>query len=178
MEIVESNTDRNNFIAQWEKTEWKSNEKEYDPNSNEILLFHKQNKFIYSIVELEFPDLEKIILPHHHHDTIIVQPSGISLLNFGKKYLNQVNDKKNDNSCLTRIRFLINDFIDNNNKKYTQGRFMYIAKNPDLGVKGHYSLPGIYCGSFHQFAAYSIWVQQFQFVPLRLFFVDTDPYAT
>ena len=46
---------------------------------------------------------------------------------------------------------------------------MYVTNDSNLGVEGHYNIPGIYSGSLHQFAAYSVWLNKHGFKPLRLY---------
>jgi len=170
MNIIQLNIDKSIFTSQWERNEWNPEDKVKDSNAKLRLEHHKQSNYSYDLVQLQQEDILTIIIPWHDHESIKVNRSGISMLNFGKKYINQVYDKSKVNCCLDRIRFLLKDF-DTFPKEYdyVEGRFMYMANDPNLGIKGHYTRPGLYAGGFHQFAAYAVWIEKNSFKPLRLF---------
>lgn len=163
------------FISDWFQNEWNEGDSNYDPNAVERMKLHlkQDTNFTYRLIQIEENDLNQIVLPHHIHEPVNIPTKGMYLNEFMVRYGDQILNHKCDNCCSQRIKFLLNRLDQFPSElSFIKGNFMYVTDIPDLGVKGHYTLPGIYAGSFHQFAAYAIWIHKNGFKPLVSYFLN------
>ena len=162
------------FISDWFQNEWKEDEANYDLNAVNRMKLHlkEDSNFTYRLIQIEESDLDQIVLPHHIHEPVNISTSGMYLSEFIVKFTDKILNQECDNCCSERIRYLIKRFDQFPSElDFIKGNFMYLTDKSELGVKGHYSLPGIYAGSFHQFAAYGAWIHKNGFKPLVSYFL-------
>jgi hypothetical protein len=161
--------DKSEFISEWDKSESNSDP---DPFARCRLDDHRKGDFSYSEIEINEEALTKIILPRHNH-TPIQNGTGQSLADFAKSNTWRIADQSMTGICLSRIRRPLSYFeVQGSGNGFLRGIFMFVAHEPGLALLDHYGISGediLYTGSFHQFAAYAIWVHVNGFVPLRLY---------
>ena len=131
-----------------------------------------RENFTYSEIEINEQALTNIILPSHNHTPIQIG-TGQSLADFAKTNTWRIADQSMPCPCLRRIRRPLSYFDDQGSGKgFLHGIFMFVADEPGLALLDQHGISGrdiLYTGSFHQFAAYAIWVHVNGFVPIRLY---------
>jgi len=161
--------DKSEFISEWDKSESNSDPDQF---ARDRLDDHRKGASTYSEIEINEQALTNIILPRHNHTPIQIE-TGQSLADFAKTNSWRIADQRLTGDCLSRIRRSLSYFENQGiGRGFLRGIFMFVADEPSLALLDHYGVSGqdiLYTGSFHQFAAYAIWVHVNGFVPIRLY---------
>ncbi len=169
MKIINANIDQQIVRDQWKNAEW---EDRRDGNANNRLGKFLSNKYRVNLIELSQSDFTEIFLPEHAHKFIRCN-SEISLNSLIEKFKLKLPDTTIKDECSDRIGYLTDyfDLISSKNN-FLEGKFMFITRNLELSVKSSYKNSGYYTGSFHQFAAYALWLVQNSYKPIRLYLIE------
>lgn len=164
------------FLEKWIKAEqYNSNHGRHDQNSLDRIKAFSNKELIISFVEISSDNVfNEIIIPYHAGKDHFFKTSsgGNSLQEFTSSYsFRQIGENIND-TCSKSIQYHIDFFKSQKDagQPFVEGVFMYCTKDvelsPDVNSKKG---PFLYAGSFHQFAAYGLFVKQFGRLPLRLY---------
>lgn len=167
--------EKNIFISQWAEAEnYNSNHGRHDQNAcNRINIISDTTRtFQISLIEIEANfALDKIIIPYHKSSDHLftTNVNGNTLKEFTEKYSYDNLKFNNHNACIKSTTYHIERFRNQKNS-FLEGTFMYCTQNVELSPdknsrKGQY----LYAGSFHQFAAYALFIKKFGAIPLRLY---------
>jgi hypothetical protein len=169
VDYIERDFDQQLARTQWNETEWKDKR---DDNANKRLQLFNNRTYGVDLVEIGEEDFSSIVLPAHAHQYVNCAHE-TTLQKLVDRFETKLPDSTINDTCQDRISHILNYFDSNYaNSTFLQGKFMFITKNLELSVNDNYTKTGYYTGSFHQFAAYAIWIVNNTFRPLRLYLIS------
>ena len=169
MEYIKHNINQQSVRDLWNDHEWSDR---HDGNANDRLEIFNTKTFKVDLIQIDENEFDNIVLPAHHEQYIYCQ-NDITLDGLVNEFkMNKLPNLEAKDKCRERIDYLFQHF-DNwfNKSDYLQGKFMFLTKNHELSVQTSYTIDGFYTGSFHQFAAYALWISTKGFKPLRLYLI-------
>lgn len=170
------------FLDKWNEAE-KYHSENGQPDGNSLRRIGEFRKKILDIscIEIEADKmLTSLIIPYHAGQDHYFKTSegGNTLNEFLASYTYEHVRQNSLNKCSKSLQFHIDYFIKQKTKNHSfvKGTFMYCSKNVELspdenGRAGNY----LYAGSFHQFAAYGLYINRFGPIPLRLYLCNNAP---
>jgi len=169
MKIIETHINQDLVRQKWIETEWKDKR---DESANVRLNRFLKNEYKINLIEVGGSDFETIYLPEHAHEYIKCNTE-TSLATLVKRFEKNLPDSTINDCCYSRIIYILDYFNSaSTNKSFLEGKFMFITKNLNLSVKSNYNNSGFYTGSFHQFAAYALWIVINGYKPIRLYLIE------
>ncbi len=169
VDYIERNFDQQLARNLWNETEWKDKR---DDNANKRLELFNNRIYQVDLVEILEEDFPSIVLPAHAHKYVNCTHE-TTLQKLVDRFKLKLPDPTINDTCQDRISHILNYFDSNcANTTFIQGKFMFITRNLELSVNDNYNKTGYFTGSFHQFAAYALWIVNNSFKPLRLFFIN------
>lgn len=169
MEHIKRNINQQIARDQWNESEWPDR---HDSNANKRLELFNRETFNVDVVQITEKDFENIVLPAHHEGYIHCSHE-LTLQKLLNRFAEKLPDSETMDKCQKRINHIL-DYFDSNftDSIFVQGKFMFITTNLELSVNNNYLNNGYYTGSFHQFAAYALWIVKNSFKPLRLYLIQ------
>jgi len=167
---------KSSFLEKWTKAEVYNKEHERnDQNSwDRIKVFSKKNLNIHLVEITPDETFSNLIIPYHSSPNHFFKTriGGNTLTEFTDKYSYPEDIENSQDKCLERFPYHFNLFKHQKdmNQGFIEPDFMYFTQNVELSPDPH-SRDGdfLYAGSFHQFAAYGLFVKEFGSIPLRLY---------
>ena len=167
---------KSSFLRKWtEGEEYNTEHGRDDKNSWDRIKDFSELLLNIQLVEIT-PDetFNKIIIPYHSSPEHLFQTriGGNTLTEFTNKYPYPKDIENSQDKCLERFPYHFNLF--ENQKDSSQGflepAFMYFTQDVELSPDPNSRVGDFfYAGSFHQFAAYGLFVKEFGTIPLRLY---------
>jgi len=168
MEYIKRNINQEIARAQWINTEWTDGR---DCNANNRLKLFNNRDYNIDLIQINQDDFSNIVLPAHAHKYINCRKE-LTLQNLYDQLKKSLPDTNVKDTCQERINYILDHFNSYRNSTFLEGLFMFITTNLELSVNNTYQLKGYFTGSFHQFAAYALWIIRNYFKPLRLYLIQ------
>ena len=169
VKYIQRNIDQQLVREEWTRTEWKDKR---DDNANKRMERFNNRTYGVDLVEISEEDFSNIVLPAHAHQYVNFAHE-TTLRKLIDRFKTKLRDSTINDTCQDRISHILDHFNSNySNSSFLQGKFMFMTENLELSVNENYTKVGYYAGSFHQFAAYALWIVNNTFKPLRLYFIN------
>jgi len=171
-----STISQDTFIEKWSTSEKYNFENElYDKDTWDRINSFSLKKLDIFLIEINPSEVFNcMFIPHHaaDHHYFKTRSGGQSIQNFINDYSFNEIQENYQNICSKRIQSQIDNFKKQKESGhlFTEGFFMYCTHEVELAV-GQSVQEGrpLFSGSFHQFAAYGLFIKEYGPIPLRLY---------